>query len=100
MGNWIQRVTRWFTRAKETDILPPDTPVGRGLAPDIANAGAVGAKRPGGNRRSRHPRQYPREEFIEQEDRTEELLVLTEDHIRKLDAEGFDPYNTDKPRRP
>ena len=71
---------------QQQDILPPDTRIGLGLSNDL---------KPGGRQDIPPPCQPKPGSLSEaREDTTEELLVLTEDAIKKMDGEGFDPYNT------
>ncbi|MEL7024775.1 MAG: hypothetical protein AAGL69_13630 [Pseudomonadota bacterium] len=87
MISWIKN---WFERRRtasaQQDVAPPDTRIGRGIAPDLL---------PDQDRTVPPPKTKRKRYGVAEDEPTEELLVLTEDAMKKLDAEGFDPYNTE-----
>ncbi len=84
MISWLKSFFgKWRSEPAPVDVLPPDTRIGRGLAPDLLPA----------EDRTIPPKTRRSANGASADDPTEELLILTEDAIEKLEGEGFDPYN-------
>ncbi|MEO1419877.1 MAG: hypothetical protein AAFU66_02855 [Pseudomonadota bacterium] len=84
MISWLKSIFgKLRSEPAPVDVLPPDTRIGRGLAPDLLPA----------EDRTIPPKTTRSAKSASADDPTEELLILTEDAIEKLEGQGFDPYN-------
>lgn len=96
MARFVDKIKRYIADRRVQDVLPPDAQIPHGLAPDL-----VPAHREGQGPRAGAPLKgtlsCPNDRDLvlrPPEERTEELLALSEDALGDPEDDGFDPYNT------
>lgn len=96
MTRLVDKIKRYIADRRVEDVLPPDADIPHGLAPDLRPT-----RRPGVGPRGGAPLKgtvispNDRDQVLSRpEERTEELLVLSEDALVDPEDNGFDPYNT------
>lgn len=97
MARLVDKIKRYIADRRVQDVLPPEADIPHGLAPDLlpARPGPGQGPRAGAPLKGRVNSPNNRDRVLSRpEERTEELLALTEDALCDPDDDGFDPYNT------
>lgn len=95
MARLVDKIKRYIANRRVQDVPPPDAEIPHGLARDLIPARPDQGPRGGAPLKGTVSSPNDRDRVLNRpEERTEELLSLSEDAIGDPDDNGFDPYNT------
>ena len=95
MARLVDKIKRYIADRRVQDVLPPDAEIPHGLARDLVPARRDEGPRGGAPLKGTVSSPNDRDQVLSRpEERTEELLALSDDAFGDPDDDGFDPYNT------
>lgn len=97
MARLIDKLKQYVSPRHAEDVAPPELNVPTGINPALRPARPLRGEAPRGGAQLQGSVNSPNNRdqvFDRPDERTEELLVLTEDALLDAEDNGIDPYNT------